>query len=314
MLPEPRNLRARQEWLQAVLMNPHGWQDSVESSVNEVIRESIHQTSSQRLEVYSHAYFARLLEVMREEYPTLTQFLGEDTFNGIALEYLSCYPSRSYTLGQLGRDFPRFLRESQQRLASEGLCDHGEAVDDHSVSKLTTKDVATDAEELMPGWCQFLVDVATVERLYSEVFDGPGVEGEKLLDPDMLRAIPTDQVEHVVFNLVPCLKLVELQFPVHEFITASRREPSPPLPAPQATWLAITRRQFVVRRIVLSHTQFRLLNLLGLQYPLGEALAEVARLDCPGAAQTENPEWEQHLASWFQDWAATGFFWSLRVS
>ena len=66
-----------------------------------------------RLAIYGSAYYLRLLECMREEFPATAHALGEETFDGFAAAYLQQYPSRSYTLCQLGTHFARFLVETR---------------------------------------------------------------------------------------------------------------------------------------------------------------------------------------------------------
>lgn len=66
-----------------------------------------------RLAVYGHAYFARLLDCLREEYPVLKHALGDEAFDAFATGYLQEHPSRSYTLFELGAKFPDFLRDTR---------------------------------------------------------------------------------------------------------------------------------------------------------------------------------------------------------
>ena len=71
-----------------------------------VVTRSRSLTALERLAIYNRAYYARLLECLRESYPVLCHALGEDAFGSFALDYLQKYPSRSYTLNDLGANFP----------------------------------------------------------------------------------------------------------------------------------------------------------------------------------------------------------------
>ena len=51
---------------------------------------------------------------------------------------------------------------------------------------------------------------------------------------------------------VPCLRLLVLRYPVHRYFTAVRRHEDPDPPEPAETFLAVTRRRFVVRHYGLS--------------------------------------------------------------
>ena len=195
---------------------------------------------------------------------------GAETFDGFAFGYLQAYPSRSYTLGHLGANFGRFLSETRP----------------------------DDAD-----WPDFLIDLATLEWTFSQVFDGPGVEGKPLLEAAALREIPPERWGEVRLEMVPCLKLLALRFPVNAFYTAARHGETPPIPEPGESWLAVTRRDFIVRRHELSRPQFELLSALIAGDPLEAAIARAT--ESPGA---DFETIAARLGDWFQTWAAEGFF------
>lgn len=278
------DLGVLQRWMQAVLMHPAGVDAGVGSPaaraeididpdhLERVITRSRALPAADRLAVYGNAYFARLLECLREEYPALAHALGADLFDEFAMGYLEAYPSRSYTLHQLGANFPRYLAET---------CPPDED----------------------PGWAAFLIDLATLERIFSEVFDGPGVEGQPLLSADRLAAIAPDHWPDA--RLVPAagLRLVELRVPVHEYIHAvKKRRADPPPPAPAETLLAVHRRDYVVRRRPLLRPQYELLQALVAGESMADAIgrAAVAGADLDALASD--------LPQWFRAWAAEGFF------
>src|SRR5438876_6595516 len=111
--------------MQAVITNPTGVRDGLASEaarqyidisgedLEQVVTRSHSLTAAGRLAIYSHSYFARLQECLRAEFPVLLHALGEELFNLFTFEYLRQYPSRSYTLNQLGENFPRFLAETR---------------------------------------------------------------------------------------------------------------------------------------------------------------------------------------------------------
>ncbi len=120
-----RNLDAIQRWMQTVIMNPHGVHAGVDSDdarhlidvatdqVEAVVTRSHNLTALERLDIYHRAYFARLIECLRDEFPVILHALGDETFDAFALGYLQKYPSRSYTLNQLGTRFPQYLAETR---------------------------------------------------------------------------------------------------------------------------------------------------------------------------------------------------------
>src|SRR5271155_476952 len=119
------DLEQIQRWMQAAIMHPVGIAEGIASpdarkhidigpdEAEMVVNRSRSQTALERLSIYGYAYYARLLECLREEFPVLKHALGDELFDGFAAEYLEQYPSRSYTLFHLGLDFPRFLAETR---------------------------------------------------------------------------------------------------------------------------------------------------------------------------------------------------------
>ena len=74
-------------------------------------------TPEQRIHVYASMYVARTQDTIREDFPKVTQLLG-DAFESTVTAYVERYPSTHFSLAMLGREFPRFLREaSSVRLA-----------------------------------------------------------------------------------------------------------------------------------------------------------------------------------------------------
>ncbi len=277
-----------QRWMQSVITHPAGVpaglaapttrevMDVMPDELENVICSSATQTSIERLDVYAHAYFARLLEVLAAEYPATVYAVGEELFRKLAFGYLQHYPSQSYTLADLGSNFAAYLAQTRP---------------------------PRDACETEPDWADFLVDLAKLERVYSEVFDGPGVEGQRLLRAEDLREITPGDWLGVRLAVVPCLKLIELRFPVHDYITGNRQQACPDIPPPSPTWLVVTRRDFVVRRAAVSSTEFLTLAVLVGGGTIADSL-ELAESHWPG----EFADLAGEVQKWFRDWSAAGYF------
>ena len=278
-----------QRWMLAVIAHPAGVEAGLISEQSQaaiplepdqlasVIPPSQRCSSLQRLGVYSHAYFARLFECLSAEFPATKHAAGDDAFAQLALQYLQRHPPSSYTLAQLGADFPASLQETRPPREDAGS----------------------------PDWADFLIDLARLERIYSEVFDGPGEEHDGTLSSEQLRSLRPEQFAQI--RLIPArsLRLEEFRFPVHEYATAVRRRgESPDWPAANPVRLAIHRRDFVVRRVSLSRIQFELLKGLTTGRTLNEALQSVlAEFD-----DHDNEISPALIQQWFQVWTASGFF------
>ena len=276
-----------QRWMQAVITHPLGILPGVESveareqidigpeDLEQVIGRSRRLSSEERLAVYGSAYFSRLLECMRDFFPALVAALGEELFDEFAFHYLQQYPPGSYTLDRLADRFVDFLEETKPELV--------EASDEAS-------------------WPDFLVDLARFEWTINQVFDGPGVEGETLLSAEQLQAIPADRWPASRLEPVVCLRLLEFRFPINEFFTAHREGRSPAIPQPGGSYMALTRRNFVVRRFPLSEPEYQLLDALCSGTTVGDAIDQLAQSTDDLDALAVN------LQSWFRTWAQAGFF------
>ncbi len=294
---ELRQLAQIQRWLQAVITHPDGVEAGIDSDaarsqidvspdqVEDVVARSERRTSIERLEVYANAYYARLLECLHDEFPALFHAAGEEVFDGLAFGYLQSYPSQSYTLGELSRRFAEYLEETRP-----------------------TDDEDADAS---PSWPEFLIDLVRLERCYSDVFDGPGAERMSLLDAASLRDLSPEAWMGARLVPVPCLRLLSLRFPVHEYATAVREKRNPDLPEPAPTWLAVSRINYVVRRWTLSPVQFELLSALIAGQAVGSAIERAATLAVESGESVESLA--DNLRDWFAEWSSAGFFQAIEL-
>jgi hypothetical protein len=286
----PRSLDAVQRWFQAVVTHPDGIEEGAGSEeaqrliylkrgeLEAVIRRSRNLTAAERLSIYANAYYARLLECLASYYPVLQRALGEEVFEAFAFQYLQQYPSKSYTLDYLGENFARFLEETRP-----------------------------DREEgLREDWPDFLIDLAILEWNVTRVFDGPGVEFQPLLTPEALQSFPAERFAEARLVPVPCLRLLRFRYPVNAYYTAARRageDEEVPAPEPAPEWVALTRRDFVVRRYALTAPQHALLEKVLAGATVGEVLAAAAE-----ASDLDDDALAAELRAWFKLWSAEGFF------
>jgi hypothetical protein len=63
------------------------------------------------LAIYHNAYKARLLEVLRNDFPTVLYWMGDEEFDALGMAYIRQYPSAHYSLRWLGKGFEGFVRE-----------------------------------------------------------------------------------------------------------------------------------------------------------------------------------------------------------
>jgi hypothetical protein len=288
------SLDALQRWMQAVITHPGGVAagaasaearveiERADGDLEQVVNRSQSLSALQRLEIYNHSYFARLLECMRSEYSVLATALGEELFDDFALGYLQSHPPHSATLADLGYRFPEYLA------ATRPAADHaGESRPDSHLS----------------DWPRFLIDLARLEQAINMVFDGPGSEGERLVDSDRLAAVPSDRWPGARLVCVPSLKLLTLSFPVNDYFTAIRRGETTEIPERAPSYLAIVRSDYRVFRHGLDAMQFELLRALSEGETVESAIAR-------GVTPSPMPDDEIAgiLRDWFFAWTTAGFF------
>lgn len=288
-----------QRWFQAVITNPEGVNEGIVSSeaqrwivlrpeqLEQIIHRSKRLNAQARLSVYAYAYYARLVECLGECFPILKQAVGEEVFSSFAVEYLRQYPSRSYTLDHLGDNFSRFLDEVRPDCAEDGN---------------------------PPGevdWPDFFIDLARLEWAIAQVFDGPGAENSQILTPSDLQALSAEDFAQARLIPVVCLRILEFKYPVNAYYTAAREaheNDEVPVPGPSYEAVAITRRDYVVRRYSLTRAQKVLLEALQANRTVSQAIAAAAE-----GSQMDDDELATHLRSWFQALAAERFFQSVEL-
>jgi hypothetical protein len=231
--------------------------ESPSTHIENEIQPSQRQSAAERLAVYQFAYLARLQDVLRELFPCTRFAVGDDLFDQFAAGYLRQYPPTSYTLGRLADHWVDYLDETKP----------------------------ADAD-----WGRFVVEVARLEQAIDRIFDGPGPEE---LPP---FSLPEEADGDLRLTFVPGFELHAFRFPVSAYFTAWKAGQQPAWPENREQFVALLRRDFIVRRHELSRTQFELLSALVRGKSLAESLCEIDGAD-PATVR-----------SWFTSWAAAGFF------
>ncbi len=281
-------LNRLQRWMQSVITHPDGVAAGIDSdsarqhidvqrsAVEEVISRSQALDSIERLHVYGNAYYARLIECMGGEFPATHAALGEEAFSGFVMGFLQVSPSTSYTLGELGRAFPEYLASSRPPREIDG-----------------------------PDWADFLIELATLERTYSDVFDGPGEERITLMQADDLLSIPPESWGDARLQTAASLRLLTFQFPVQEYAASIRKQEEATIPQSAETRLAISRRDYIVRRRPLAPLPYALLRQLQQGATLGAAIETAVS---NAETDVDMSTFAARLQEWFRSWTGDGYF------
>lgn len=217
-------------------------------SAEEVVAERRGLSARERLGVYTGGYVLRLLECMRADFPVLRGFVGDSVFDAFAKAYLITRPPSSHSLYNLGAEFPRFLEETKPR---------GERFDAETGAML----------DLPP-------ELARVERARAEVMRARGTES----DPPSAEPLSTFAVfgEGMILEATPCLRLLEMKFPLAEFLKSSDGGQRPAPPAPRATCVAVGRSNYRVHVEEVTLWQFAFLKACERPTPLYTAVCAAA--------------------------------------
>jgi len=276
-----------QRWFHAAIVHPGGVEVAAEDRsvtrlpparakrLEDLLLPSSLMTARERLDVYASSYFLRLRDVMKSDFPGLAHALGDDGFDAAMREYVTRHPPDSFTLNRYGAGIEPFLAK-----------------------ECTVKAVARRRP--------FLVELARLERAVEEVFHAPRRES---VDAKRLKSIPAERWNRAIFVPIPAFRLLAFRWPVNRYLQAVYEEKSPKLPAREANWLVVYRKEWKSWRARLDREQFELLAALAKRVTLGAALAKLL-------AKRRGRRREALLAAlgpWFQEWTAEGIFAEIRL-
>ena len=211
------------------------------------------------LEVYRHAYRARLRDCLADDFSAVQQVLGEAAFAVVADAYISELPPSASTLNRYGAAFPTWLQGAAKRLAV--------------------------ARRVYVGQLAHL-EWALVEAIHAPL--SPTVTRGALA-----KLAPEGWVA-ARLTPVPSLRLVRCTWSINAAYAAHLNARSlVPQRCPGA--VVVVRRAAGLRRHQLGAVEARLLGALCAGVPLGRALAGIA----PEQASTVQAAFAHWLASGF---------------
>ena len=262
-------LAGLQSWLQAAITTGQG------APASDHLRDGPSLPAAEGLAIYANAYLTRLIECLRADFPVVARVVGEDAFTALAVDYLRAQPPSHPSLSALGAGFP-------------GHLDRTRVVDER-------------------GWGECLVALAEYERAIDEVFDGPGPEGGPSLSAEDLSGL--DPGDWAAARLVPnpALRLLRFGFPIdatwEQIRGLSEGGEVPLLPSRGISFVALSRRDHVVRRLALDAGEHHLLMSLRSGERIGDAIVATAQ-----AMSLGDEALSDLLGGWFARWTTEGLF------
>ncbi len=245
-------------------------------------------TSLERIEIYNKQYWFRLLDSLYEDYPGLRAILGDRKFDKLRIAYLSKYPSRSFTLRNLGGRLVQFLQEEPHWTHPHGA---------------------------------MALDMARFEWAQVVAFDEaqkPALSIDDLLGADAAK---------LRLGLQPFITLLEMGYPLDDYVLAvkkrdnslrseasnaveldaasrgRKRTPSVRRPRPERVFLAVHRHDNALYYKRLEPEGHTILCALRDGRTLAQACASAVE-------NSERPdgEWTDRISDWFRAWAELGWF------
>lgn len=153
-----------------------------------------------RVGVYTHAYVARLTEVLAEDYPRVAAALGVEGFSELAQRYVTRHPSRNPSVRYLGAKLPEFI----------------------------TSD---------PTFTPWLSDLARLEWARVEIFDAPDSSS---VGVDDLVAVVAEEWPSMRFELIEACQLLHSEWPIAQLWSEANAVPDAiePYPSSIRVWRA----------------------------------------------------------------------------
>jgi len=172
-MPAPSLYEVQRLFWESVAVQPG--RDSIAPAFVRLVRGYDDNDRKTRIGVYADAYFLRLRDVLREDFPRIAALVGPAQFDEIVEGYLEAFPSRWPSVRHLGHALSEFLRHR------------------------------TDTPKC-------LADLAELEWARIEVFDAPDAECTTIED---FISVPADAWPALRFSAIPAIRTLRVQYPVH---------------------------------------------------------------------------------------------------
>jgi hypothetical protein len=159
----------------------------------------------QRLNIYREAYFYRLLDCLKEDYPATLAVLGTKAFQRLIGDYLAEFPPSEPSIFYAGQYLADFIAKhafGQER--------------------------------------PFLEDLARLERTTIEVFHGPDAVP---IDAETMQSISADRWATLELQLHPAVKFLDVNWKVSEVLQATNGKREWSTPASEQSRMIVFRQR-----------------------------------------------------------------------
>jgi hypothetical protein len=256
---------------------------SNKSEADAIIKPNDRLSSFERLEIYNRQYWFRLYSSFEEDFPGLMAVIGRKKFDALMRAYLTDFPSRSFSLRNLGSQLENWLLSHREYIQPRA---------------------------------ELALDMVRIEWAHIEAFDSGS---DALIDADDLAEINDGSQLHVQ----PYLRVLKLHYPVDDLIIelrsesgssdsssnnasiARKRRKARHVAAlePEEIYLAVHRHENSVYYKRLSREDYRLLSALMAGEAIGKAI-DMAFED----SEIPDDKRAPFLQAAFQSWSSLGWF------
>lgn len=229
-----------------------------------------------RIDVYRHAYRARLVSALRDNFETLARAMGDDAFAALAGAYVAANPSQQASIRWFGHRLAEFMDDCLAAGAAPAQAD------------------------LVPH--PALADLARMDWALRGAFDA--ADGP-VIGHATLAALPGEAWPGLVLHLHPSLQTVALNWAVEPAWHALRDTPAgdePDLAAPEPLvhTLAVWRRGLETQWRALADSEAALLQAAAAGHPFGALCA------CAAEMVDEDDQAVPLVAGTLAQWLADG--------
>jgi hypothetical protein len=242
----PDDLQRLQKLFYRLVVAPEGVDEGLAAEaptggIETILTGDDRLSARNRLEIYANAYFYRLLDVLKEEFPATLEVIGEANFHNLVTGYLIEYPPTEPSILYAGRNLADFLR----------------------------------AHPLIERW-PYSADLAQLERACLDVFHELDA---RTLDAATMRLVLPAEWPGLVLKTQPASRILDLDWPVHDIMRAVEKGEKPPEPEPAPTSVLVWRQDSRAHYRALETIERRALGLArdGREFAgICEAIAEEA--------------------------------------
>jgi len=179
-VPAPSLHEVQRLFWESVAVQPG--QDSIAPAFVRLVHGFDDSDRKTRIRVYSNAYYLRLRDVLREDFPRVAALLGHERFEDVVCGYFEVFPSKQPSVRHLGHALAEFLGRRED----------------------------------IP---KCLADLAELEWARVEVFDAPDAECATI---DDFVSISADAWPAIRFSPIPAMRTLLARYPVHQLWSGSR--------------------------------------------------------------------------------------------